>query len=154
MLMTCYGLGLRRSEVLDLRINDIDGGRRLVHIKNAKGNKDRIVPISEKLLVLLREYYSAYKPRGYLFYGIKHDRYSETSFRNVFTQACKRANIRKNVTIHSLRHAYATHLMDNGTDIRLIQELLGHNSIKTTMQYTHVTTRSIQNVRNPLDDWG
>jgi len=151
ILKTIYALGLRRSEVLDLKINDIDGKRKLVHIKNAKGKKDRILPLSDKLLTGLREYYRAYKPTEYMFYGANRSQYSVTSLRKVFLNACKRSGIRKNVTLHSLRHAYATHLMDMGTDVRMIQELLGHNSIKTTMRYTHVTIRSIKDVPSPLD---
>lgn len=153
VLKTIYALGLRRSEVLNLKISDIDGKRNLVHIKNAKGKKDRIVPLSEKLLVQLREYYRIYRPKEYLFYGSGRDQYSTASLRNVFVNACKRAKIKKHVTLHSLRHSYATHLMDAGTDVRMIQELLGHDSIKTTMRYTHVTTRSIRDVKSPLIFW-
>lgn len=151
ILKTIYALGLRRSEVLNLKISDIDGKRKLVHIKNAKGKKDRIIPLSDKLLTQLREYYKIYKPKKYLFYGAGKEQYSTASLRNVFVKACNRAKITKKVTLHSLRHTYATHLMDSGTDIRMIQELLGHDSIKTTMRYTHVTTRSIRDVKSPLD---
>lgn len=151
ILMTIYALGLRRSELIHLKISDIDGQRMLVHIKNAKGAKDRVVPLSQKLLAQLRKYYRAYKPHHFLFYGTNQQKYSESSLRNIFAKACNRANIKKQVTLHGLRHAYATHLLDSGVDIRIIQELLGHNNIKTTMRYTHVTNRSIQHLKSPLD---
>ncbi len=151
ILMTIYALGLRRSELLNLKISDIDGNRMLVHIKQAKGKKDRVVPFSHKLLKQLREYYRGYRPKIYLFNGPKGEPYSTSSLRSVFASACKRANITKYVTLHSLRHSYATHLMDSGVDVRIIQQLLGHANIKTTMRYTHVTTRSVKNINSPLD---
>ncbi|MCW5518821.1 tyrosine-type recombinase/integrase [Aureitalea sp. L0-47] len=151
MIMCLYGLGLRRGELLNLKVNDIDSDRGVVHIKSAKGNKDRLVPLSETLLKQLREYYRSYRPKNYLFQGLKGGRYSETSLLKVFHEACRKANIRKKVTPHSLRHAYATHLMDSGVDVRIIQELLGHGSVKTTMIYTHVSTRNILDVTSPLD---
>lgn len=151
ILMTVYGLGLRRSELRNLKISDIDGNRMLVHIKQAKGKKDRVVPLSIRLLEQLREYYKCYRPKIYLFNGPKGEPYSTSSVRSIFASACQRARIAKYVTLHSLRHAYATHLLDSGVDIRIIQQLLGHVNIKTTMTYTHVTTRSVQNVTSPLD---
>ncbi|MEM6517176.1 MAG: tyrosine-type recombinase/integrase [Bacteroidota bacterium] len=151
ILMTIYDLGLRRSELLNLKISDIDGNRMLVHIKQAKGKKDRVVPLSLKLLEQLREYYKSYRPKIYLFNGRKGEPYSTSSLRSIFTSACQRAKITKYVTLNSLRHAYATHLMDAGVNIRIIQQLLGHANIKTTMRYTRVTTRSVQNVTSPLD---
>ena len=151
MLMCLYGLGLRRGEMLNLKVNDIDSDRGIVHVKSAKGNKDRIVPLSNTLLKQLREYYRSYRPKHYLFEGLKGGKYSETSLLNIFHSACSKAGILKKVTPHSLRHAYATHLMDAGTDVRIIQELLGHGSVKTTMIYTHVSKRSILDVTSPLD---
>ncbi|MDC6367607.1 MULTISPECIES: tyrosine-type recombinase/integrase [Flavobacteriaceae] len=151
ILLCIYGLGLRRSELIQLKLSDIDGQRMMVHIKNAKGQKDRVVPLSPKLLAHLRNYYRAYKPNHYLFYGAKKQKYSETSLRSIFRKACREANIKKHVTPHSLRHAYATHLMDSGVSIRIIQELLGHNSLKTTMKYTRVTTKSMRNIKTPVD---
>ncbi|WP_297694585.1 tyrosine-type recombinase/integrase [uncultured Eudoraea sp.] len=151
MLMCLYGLGLRRSELLNMKVEDIDSDRGVVHIKNAKGNKDRLVPLSVTLLRQLREYYRSYQPKNYLFQGLKGGMYSATSLLKVFHDACRKAHIQKSVTPHSLRHAYATHLMDAGTDVRIIQELLGHGSVKTTMIYTHVSTRSILDVTSPLD---
>ena len=151
ILMTIYALGLRRSKLLNLKISDIDRNRMLVHIKQAKGKKDRVVPLSLKLLEQLREYYKSYRPKIYLFNGRKGEPYSTSSLRSIFTSACQRAKITKYVTLNSLRHAYATHLMDAGVNIRIIQQLLGHANIKTTMRYTRVTTRSVQNVTSPLD---
>lgn len=151
ILMCLYGLGLRRSELLDLKVNDIDSDRGVVHIRNAKGKKDRIVPLSLRLLEQLRDYYREYRPTDFLFQGLKGGAYSASSLLMVFNKACRDAGIRKKVTPHSLRHAYATHLMDAGTDLRIIQELLGHGSVKTTMIYTHVSTRSILDVKSPLD---
>ncbi len=151
IIMTIYALGLRRSELINLNISDIDSKRGVVHIKKGKGSKDRIIPLSKKLLSQLRTYFKIYRPEQFLFCGAKKNKYSAASLRNIFKSSCKKASINKHVTLHSLRHAYATHLMDNGTDVRLIQELLGHNSIKTTMRYTHVTTKSIKNIKSPLD---
>jgi site-specific recombinase XerD len=151
MLMCLYGLGLRRSELLNMKVEDIDSDRGVVHIKSAKNNKDRLVPLSETLLRQLREYYRSYMPRNYLFQGLQGNQYSATSLLKVFHEACRKAQIQKKVTPHSMRHAYATHLMDAGTDVRIIQELLGHYSVKTTMIYTHVSTRSILDVTSPLD---
>ncbi len=134
-----------------MKINDIDGKRSVVHIKNAKGQKDRVLPLSDKLRDQLRTYYTSYQPQEYLFNGQKGGRYSPQSLRKVFDQACSHAKITKKVTIHSLRHAYATHLLEAGTDIRVIQQLLGHTSIRTTMIYTHVTANNLMKVPSPLD---
>ena len=150
MLTTIYALGLRSGELLNLKIADLDSDRDRITIKAAKGKKDRQLPFPESLKQILRSYYKEYKPVTYLFQGQK-GQYSPASLRAVFINASKRANISKNVTLHSLRHAYATHLLEAGTDLRLIQELLGHNSIKTTMLYTHVSNRSLLQVKSPLE---
>jgi len=122
-------------------------------IKQAKGKKDRIVPISEKIIELLREYYKSYKPQTWLFEGqTKGKQYSEKSLENVLRQALQKANIKKPVSLHWLRHSYATHLLESGTDLRFIQELLGYNSSKTTEIYTHVSTKSLQKIKSPFDD--
>lgn len=153
MLSLIYACGLRRSELLNLKPMDIDSKRGLLLIKQAKGKKDRIAPISEKIIELLREYYKAYKPEIWLFEGQnKGERYSEKSLENILKQALKKANITKPVSLHWLRHSYATHLLESGTDLRYIQELLGHNSSKTTEIYTHVSTKSLQNIKSPFDD--
>ncbi len=151
MLTLIYALGLRSGELIRLKIADIDSKRQIVHLKGTKGNKDRLLPLSEKLRDILRIYYQKYRPKEYLFNGQKSATYSPQSLRKVFTGACQKANIGKKVTLHSLRHAYATHLLEAGTDVRVIQQLLGHSSIRTTMIYTHVTTRNLMKVPSPLD---
>lgn len=124
----------------------------VINIKGAKGYKDRIVPLSEKILELLRIYFREYKPAIYLFEGQFKDQYSAQSLRNIFKTALKKSKINKKATIHTLRHSYATHLHENGTDLRIIQELLGHKSSKTTEIYTHVSNKSLQNIKSPFDD--
>ena len=151
MLTVIYALGLRSGELIDLRISDIDSDRSQIHIRSAKGQKDRILPFPDSLRLILRTYYKVYKPTDYLFYGQKNNKYSAESLRKVFNNAVRKCKINRKVTLHSLRHAYATHLMDRGTDVRIIKELLGHSSIKTTLIYTHVTTKTLKNVPNPLD---
>lgn len=148
---TIYGLGLRISELINLKISDIDSQRMLVHIKNSKGNRDRIVMLPQNLLVVLRKYFKKYKPANFLFEGQKQQQYSETSIRNILKDAVYRNNIKKHITVHSLRHSYATHLLENGTDIRIIQKLLGHKNITTTLQYTKVAESTLQNIKSPLD---
>jgi integrase/recombinase XerD len=153
MLSMIYSCGLRRSELLNLKPSNIDSKRNIVLLKNAKGKKDRIAPLSPKILKMLREYYSEYKPTVWLFEGQKKgEQYSEFSLQSVLKQALKKVNITKPVTLHWLRHSYATHLLESGTDLRYIQELLGHNSSKTTEIYTHVSTKSIQQIKSPFDD--
>jgi integrase/recombinase XerD len=153
MLSMIYACGLRRSELVALTLRDIDSHRKIVTIRQAKGRKDRIVPVSEKLIELLRAYYIAYRPKTWLFEGQKEgEPYSSQSLQNVLKQAARKASIRKPVTLHWLRHSYATHLLENGTDLRYIQELLGHSSSRTTEIYTHVSTKSIQNIKSPFDD--
>ncbi len=152
MLSLIYACGLRRSELLNLKPADINSKRGILLIKQAKGKKDRIAPISEKIIELLRQYYKTYKPTFWLFEGQnKGEQYSEKSLENVLKQALKKANIKKTVSLHWLRHSYATHLLESGTDLRFIQELLGHNSSKTTEIYTHVSTKSLQNIISPFD---
>lgn len=153
MLSLIYSCGLRRSEVLNLKPHDIDSKRGLVIIRQAKGKKDRIAPLSHKILELLRGYYKVCRPKTWLFEGhIEGEKYSEQSLQSVLKQALAKARITKPVTIHWLRHSYATHLLESGTDLRYIQELLGHNSSKTTEIYTHVSTKSLQQIKSPFDD--
>ena len=153
MLSLIYSCGLRRSELLNLKPSDIDSKRNVVIIKQAKGKKDRIVPLSQKILIMLREYYTAYKPQTWLFEGqIKNEKYDERSLANVLKQALAKVNITKPVSLHWLRHSYATHLLESGTDLRYIQELLGHSSSRTTEIYTHVSTKNIQQIKSPFDD--
>lgn len=152
MLSLIYACGLRCGEILSLKPNDIDSKRNILHVKNAKGQKDRIVPLSEKIIVLLREYYKATKPKYYLFEGqTKGNRYDARSLQNVLKQSIAKTKITKPVTLHWLRHSYATHLLESGTDLRYIQEILGHNSSKTTEIYTHVSTKSLQQIKSPFD---
>lgn len=153
MLSTIYACGLRCGDLINLKIEDLDTDRKLIHIKKGKGKKDRIVPIPENLIKLLRDYYKIYKPKVYLFEGIKSgERYCETSLRQVFKSALNKTGINSQAKLHWLRHSFATHLLENGTDIRFIQEILGHKSTKTTEIYTHVSTRSIQNIKNPFEN--
>lgn len=153
MLSLIYSCGLRRSELLHLKPTDIDSKRNIVIIRQSKGKKDRITPLSPKILALLREYYSIYKPTTFLFEGSqKGSCYSEHSLHNVLKQALAKVKITKPVTLHWLRHSYATHLLESGTDLRYIQELLGHNSSRTTEIYTHVSTKNLQQIKSPFDD--
>lgn len=153
MLSLIYACGLRRSELLHLKPTDIDSKRGIVIIRQSKGKKDRIAPLSNKILAMLRDYYIAHKPTTYLFEGkFGGEPYSEYSLQSVLKQALDKVGITKPVTLHWLRHSFATHLLENGTDLRYIQELLGHNSSKTTEIYTHVSTKSIQQIKSPFDD--
>jgi integrase/recombinase XerD len=151
MLQLCYGMGLRVSEVVNLKITNIDSARMQVHIQASKGKKDRYVNLPQNALELLRAYYKEYKPKNYLFEGQFADQYSKRSVQAVFKRAMTTANINKTVGIHGLRHSYATHLLEVGTDISLIQKLLGHNDLKTTLIYTKVSTKLLSNVVSPLD---
>ena len=153
MLCLIYGCGLRCGELLALEPNHIDSKRNIVLLKNSKGKKDRIVPLSPKILELLRAYFTMYKPVKYLFEGnISGMPYNERSLQQVMKKALLQAKITKPATLHWLRHSFATHLLESGTDLRYIQELLGHSSSKTTEIYTHVSTKNIQQIRSPFDD--
>ncbi|MDN3676340.1 site-specific integrase [Flavobacterium paronense] len=153
MLSLIYSCGLRCGELLALKPVHIDSKRNIVLLKNSKGKKDRIAPLSPKILNMLREYFTACKPKVYLFEGqVDGKPYDPRSLQVVLKQALVKAKITKPVTLHWLRHSYATHLLESGTDLRYIQELLGHNSSKTTEIYTHVSTKSIQQIKSPFDD--
>lgn len=153
MLSLIYSCGLRCGELLALEPVHIDSKRNIVLLKNSKGKKDRIAPLSPKILEMLREYYILFKPEKYLFEGQnKSQPYDDRSLQQVLKQALKKVGITKPVTLHWLRHSYATHLLESGTDLRYIQELLGHNSSKTTEIYTHVSTKSIQQIKSPFDN--
>ena len=153
MLSLIYACGLRRGELLHLRLTDIHSDRHLLFIHQSKGKKDRMAPISQKVIDLLRDYYKAYKPRTWLFEGQSPgEPYSERSLQLVLKGAVKKAGNKKPISLHWLRHSYATHLLESGTDIRYIQELLGHSSSKTTEIYTHVSTKNLQRIRSPFDD--
>jgi len=153
MLSLIYSCGLRCGELLALQPVHIDSKRNLVLLKNAKGQKDRIAPLSPKILEMLREYYTVCKPTTYLFEGqIKGQPYDARSLQLILKQALKKTGITKPATLHWLRHSFATHLLESSTDLRYIQELLGHSSSKTTEIYTHVSTKSIQQIKSPFDD--
>jgi len=152
LLFLTYSAGLRVSEVVNLKLKDIDSERMLVHIRKAKGSKDRYSLLSKLALKELRNYAKDQKLKDWLFPGGKEGKYLSTrSAQKIFKRACKMANIKKEVSIHSLRHSFATHLLENGTDLRYIQELLGHSSSKTTEIYTHVTKKDFLNITSPLD---
>lgn len=153
MLSLIYACGLRRSEILNLLPTDVDSKRNILIIRQGKGRKDRIAPLSLKIIDMLRTYYRAYRPQKWLFEGQNPgQQYSTGSLRNVLKQAIRKAGISKPVSLHWLRHSYATHLLESGTDLRYIQELLGHSSSRTTEIYTHVSTKSLQNIKSPFDD--
>lgn len=153
MLSLIYSCGLRCGELLSLKPLDVDSRRNILIIKNAKGKKDRITPLSLKILAMLRDYYKIYKPQNYLFEGQKPGNpYDDRSLQQVLKQALAKTNIKKPVTLHWLRHSYATHLLERGTDLRYIQELLGHSSSRTTEIYTHVSTKNLQQIKSPFDD--
>jgi len=151
ILQTIYSGGLRMSEVLNLKINDIDSDRMIIKIRQSKGAKDREVMLAERLLTLLREYVAEYNPVEYLFEGQKGGSYSSRSVQQIMKKAIIKAGIKKNATAHTLRHSFATHLLESGTDLRYIQEFLGHKSIQTTEIYTHVTKVGKSNIKSPLD---
>jgi integrase/recombinase XerD len=152
LLMLVYSSGLRVGEVVRLRIEDLDDGRKLIHVHTGKGKKDRYTLLADSVMDVVEEYIRVYRPREWLFTGTLPDRpYSVRSAQSVFQRAAKNAGIQKHVTIHSLRHAFATHLLEQGVDIRVIQQLLGHASVKTTEVYTHVSRRILTQVRSPIE---
>lgn len=151
MLQLCYGMGLRVSEVVKLKITDIDSKRMQVLIQNTKGKGSRYVNLPNAVLALLRSYYKQYKPKQFLFEGQYGGEYSIRSVQAVFKNAMRKAKINKAVGIHSLRHSYATHLLEHGTDMVFIQKLLGHKDIKTTLLYAKVGQKEIAKVKSPLD---
>jgi len=152
MLSLIYSCGLRCGELLNLRPEHIDANRNLLLIKQGKGKKDRVVPLSNKTLEMLRNYYGDYKPKVFLFEGqVAGQAYDVRSLQQVLKQAVRKAGILKPVTLHWLRHSYATHLLEAGTDLRYIQEILGHKSSRTTEIYTHVSVHNIQHIRSPFD---
>ncbi len=152
LLSLIYGSGLRIGEALKLKINDIDSKRMQIRILGAKGKKDRYTIMGNSLLELLRDYYREYKPTEYLFNGQFGGKYSATSAGKMLARTIEKSGVPKRGGLHSLRHSFATHLLESGTDLRYIQELLGHNSSKTTEIYTHVSNKYLQQIKSPLDD--
>lgn len=146
-----YSAGLRRGEVLRIQKGHIDLERKQIKVVKSKGNKDRMTILSDYIIELLKQYVTKYDPQVWLFEGEPGQQYSPSSIAAIIRRASKKAAITKHVTPHVLRHSFATHLMDQGIETRYIQTLLGHNSLETTAIYTHVSTRSIENVKSPLD---
>tara|TARA_R110002167_G_C12687962_1_gene652141 strand:- start:37 stop:1059 length:1023 start_codon:yes stop_codon:yes gene_type:complete len=146
-----YSCGLRISELINLKLADFHIERKQLIVKNGKGRKDRYVSLADSFLPLLTNYYHSYKPKIYFVEGQNEGKYSAESVRQFLRKSCLNANIKKNVTPHTLRHSYATHLLENGVDIRYIQSLLGHAKPETTMIYTHVKRKDLMNIQNPLD---
>jgi len=146
-----YSAGLRRNELINLKISDIDSKRMVIRVESGKGKKDRITLLSKNLIEDLREYYKKWKPKVYLFEGPQGEKYSGESVGKIVKDASRKALKNRTVSPHTLRHSFATHLLENGTDLRYIQNLLGHGSSKTTEIYTHVATNVIKNIQSPLD---
>lgn len=147
-----YAAGLRISELINLKLADIDVSRMLIRVEQSKGKKDRYVSLSDNLVRLLTKYYKEYAPKRYVFNGpVEGSPYSDSSIREILKQACKKAHIKKDVSPHTLRHSYATHLIENGVNLRYVQEMLGHSKPETTMIYTHVTSDSLRKIKSPLD---
>jgi integrase/recombinase XerD len=152
ILMTIYSGGLRVSETAKLKVSEIDSGRMQIRVDQGKGKKDRYTLLSERLLKDLRRYYMIYRPGEWLFPGRVDDKpISVSTIQNAFKQAKQRAGIRKPATVHTLRHSFATHLLESGTDILTIQRLLGHSSLKTTKIYIHIQSKYLEKIVNPLD---
>jgi len=153
IIATAYAAGLRISEVCGLRITNIDSQRMRIHVRSGKGKKDRYVMLGQSLLALLRQYYQAVRPQGeYLFPGQNPQRHiTPAAVRQVMRKVIRETGLSKKVTMHTLRHCFATHLLEAGTDIRILQVLLGHSSIRTTLRYTHITDRLVQKLVSPLD---
>ena len=152
ILALLYSCGLRVGELINLELKHIDVQRNQVAVKNSKGRKDRYVQMADSLVPLIRNYVQTYKPKVYFVEGKPNEKYTASSVRAFLKRSCQLAHISKKATPHTLRHTYATHLLEGGTDIRLIQTLLGHNKPETTMIYTHVSTSSLERITNPLDE--
>lgn len=153
IIMLTYACGLRVSEVVSLKVKHIDGQRKTLFIEKGKGKKDRIVSLNPHMLIMLREYYRQYQPKDYLFEGQEENSHlSERSMQMVIQKAKLRAGIKQDGSMHMLRHSFATHLLDKGIDVVFIQKLLGHNNIKTTLRYLHVTNKDLVHILSPLDD--
>jgi len=151
ILSTIYSAGLRLSEVVNLKIADIDSERKLIYVRGGKGKKDRTTILSLELLKLLRKYFKEFKPKLWLFEAKAEVQYSKSGVQRIFYDALKKSKIDKKVSVHSLRHSFATHLLEQGEDLRYIQKLLGHKNFKTTEIYTHITGIGLKNIVSPLD---
>ena len=151
ILCLAYSGGLRISEIVNLKIRDIDSKRMVITLRQAKGKKDRQVMLSEKLLIMLRVYFKEYRPKQWLFEGYGGEQYSVRSVSKVMEHAKEKAGIKKKGNIHAMRHSFATHLLEGGTDLLSIKQLLGHNSLRTTTIYTHVSKKHLSKIQSPLD---
>ncbi|MDD3080295.1 MAG: tyrosine-type recombinase/integrase [Paludibacter sp.] len=151
LLMTIYSAGLRISEAANLKIKDVDSGRMQIRIEQGKGKKDRYTLLSNKTLEILRKYVAEHKPQEWLFEGEPGRPYSTRTIQTILHKSVEKVGIKKRITVHTLRHSFATHLLEAGTDLRYIQSLLGHNSSKTTEIYTHITTKGFDQIQSPLD---
>lgn len=150
MIALSYAAGLRVSEVVNLKVKDLDLEELVVHLKNAKGKKDRVSVLPEKLINDLRNLTAGKDKDEYLFASNRGGKLTTTSLQKVFRQSLAKTKINKTATFHSLRHSFATHLLENGTDVRYVQELLGHANIRTTQIYTHLTNPALKNIKSPL----
>lgn len=148
---TIYSSGIRISELINLRISDIDSEMMLINIRSGKGMKDRVTLLSTELLTLIREYYKKYRPKVWLFESTEGVKYTPQAIRKKFHLAFNKTGIDKKATVHTLRHTFATHMLENGEDVRKIQKLLGHKNISTTEIYTHISSQAIKNLKSPLD---
>jgi site-specific recombinase XerD len=152
LLLLAYGAGLRRSELVYLRWEDILLAEFKIHLRETKGSKDRFVMLPWSVVTYLQKYREMYPGEGFVFQGqYRGEPYSEGTVTTIMQKAVKKAGLGKKATVHTLRHSFATHLLEGGTDLRMIQELLGHKNIKTTVRYTHLTSKSIERVQSPLD---
>ena len=151
ILMTIYSAGLRIGEAINLKIKDIDSQRMQIRVEQAKGKKDRYTLLGVKTLEILRKYFLQYKPKIWIFEGINGEQYSSSSIKSILRTSINKTTIKKHVTVHTLRHSFATHLLESGTDLRYIQSLLGHENSKTTEIYTHITTKGFEQIKSPLD---
>ena len=146
-----YSSGLRRGELINLKKSDINIDRRQVIVRGGKGNKDRVTILSDRMASALHKYYDLHNPAVWVFEGQGGNQYSGSSIAQLVRDAAKKAGVETKITPHVLRHSFATHLMDKGTDTRYIQELLGHKSLETTAIYAHVSTRDLSKIKSPLD---
>lgn len=151
MLMTAYSGGLRLNEIIHLKVNDLHSQRMLIHVRHGKGDKDRFTLLSKRLLIELRQYWTSFRPQSWLFPGRITGPMSDRTLQRVFYRAKEKAAIKGKFSIHSLRHSFATHLLESGTDIVTIQKLMGHSRLETTARYLHVTNKHVQGIKNPLD---
>ena len=152
MLILVYSSGLRKSEVLNLRVEDLSFERKTLFVKNAKGGKDRYTFFADVAQKYLKEYIKQYQPRYYLFEGRTGGRYGESSIQSIYENARVKSKVNRFVTLHGLRHSFATHLSEKNVPLHVLQDLLGHSSIKTTEIYLHISNKFRQELKSPLDD--